>query len=198
MRKTLATFVLLALTLLLGSVAQAQQPATKDATAQKPATPKRSKRAAGTTKKTAALLPVLGTMSESAGCTILNKGKHAQICYFDVTRLRPERTASMGPDVPIYISVRNHDTILWHSGGGNTLFHVIAIELRPKQNTNCPKQAFENEFKDDSNEPWHEVISSGLASPIAARYNCEYKTRIKWKDGTLGDPHIIIGDPDGP
>ena len=61
MRKTLATFVLLALTLLLGSVAQAQQPATKDATAQKPATPKRSKRAAGTTKKTAALLPVLGT-----------------------------------------------------------------------------------------------------------------------------------------
>ena len=32
------------------------------------------------------------------------------------------------------------------------------------------------------------------ANPLAGPNRCEYKTHIKWKDGKLGDPHIIIGD----
>ena len=138
-----------------------------------------------------------GVMSEAAGCTVLNKGKHGQICYYDVTRLRPERTRQRGADVPIYVSVRNHDTILWHSGGA-TPFHVIGITLRPGQNSPCPHQAFENDFKDNDAEPWSDAVSSGLPNPLAGHYQCEYKTHVKWKDGKLGDPHIIIGDDSPP
>ncbi len=187
MRKTLATLVFC--TLALGgwilALAQQAQPTPQTPASTTPAKPK-----LGTGKKAQR---VTGTMLETAGCAILNKGKHGQICYYDVTQLRPEKAAAIGPDVPIFISVRNHDNIVWHSGGG-AQFHVIGIELKPGQNPGCPKQAFENAFKDDDKEPWHDVVSSGMPIPLAGHYGCIYKTKIKWKDGKLGDPHIIIGD----
>jgi hypothetical protein len=136
-------------------------------------------------------------MTEESGCHILNKGKRGQICYYDVTRHRPENAASAGPDLPIYISARKHESILWHKGGGGG-FHVTGIELRSGQNPHCPRQAFDNDFKDDDNEEWHDVVASGLVNPLAARYRCEYKTHFKWQDGKRGDPHIIVGDPDTP
>lgn len=46
--------------------------------------------------------------------------------------------------------------------------------------------------------PWHDVVSSGLPNPLAGPHRCEYKTHIKWKDGKLGDLHIIIGDDNTP
>ena len=60
----------------------------------------------------------IGVMSEESGCRILNKGKRGQICYYDVTRHRPEREVSGGPDndVPIRVSARKHETVLWHKG----------------------------------------------------------------------------------
>lgn len=194
MRTTLAKTLLLALVFSLSVSAQAQQP-TQDAAPQKSASAKPARKAG---KKTSSLLPVTGTMSESAGCRILNKGKRAQVCYYDVTRMLPSKTAAPAEDVPIYVSVRNHESIMWHSGGDGKLFHVIAVDLMPKQNAKCPKQAFDNEFKDDPLEPWHDLVSSGMGNPAAARYECAYKTKLKWQDGTLGDPHIIIGDPGGP
>ena len=136
---------------------------------------------------------ILGTMSETAGCHILNKGKRGQICYYDISQLRPETQSQLGPDVPIYISVNKHESIVWHKGG-SIPFHVIGIELKPNQNPNCPKQAFDNDFKDDDTEPWHDALSSGWANPLAGHYGCEYKTHVKWKDGKMGDPHIIIND----
>jgi hypothetical protein len=167
-----------------GILAQAQQaqPTPQKPSGSKPAPAKNVKR-------------VLGSMLETAGCTILNKGKHGQICYYDVTRLRPENPAAnaAAQDVAIFISVRNHDQIMWHSGGG-AQFHVVGIELKSGQNPGCPKNAFENEFKDDDNEPWHDVVSSGMPNPTAGHFGCVYKTHIKWKDGKMGDPHIIIGD----
>ena len=193
MRKTLAIFVLLALALAVWMPAQAQQSQTQPA-APKPAGPAPAKRKpTAKNKMTRAAAPILGLMSEEAGCKILNKGKRGQICYYDVTRHRPENEGKMGPDKPIYISVNKHESLLWHKGGGMG-FHVTGIELRAGQNPNCPKQAFDNDFKDDDTEEWHDVISSGLANPLAGHYQCEYKTHFKWQDGKRGDPHIIIND----
>lgn len=180
--------------LLVALVASAQQTDNSDARQKSVARQPNSK-----SVTQAAGRPAFGRMSEAAGCKVLNKGKHGQICYYDVTRLRPERAEQSGPDLPIFISVRNHDTILWHSGG-NAPFHVIGITLRAGQNSHCPRQAFENDFRDNDADPWNDVVSSGLPNPLAGHYQCEYKTHIKWKDGKLGDPHIIVGDdsPSGP
>jgi len=193
-RKTLATLVLFALTL-LPWIAQAQQSQTQPAAPQKGTT---AKWGSGTGKKmTQAAKAPFGEMAEEAGCKIMNKGKRGQICFYDVTPFRPETQAALAPDKPIYISERKHETLMWHKGGGMG-FHVTGIELRAGQNPHCPKQAFDNDFKDDDAEEWHDVISSGMPNHLAALYQCEYKTHFKWKDGKRGDPHIIIGDPTTP
>ena len=194
MRKTLAIFVLLALALAVWMPAQAQQSQTQPATPQKPAGAAPAKpKSAGKKKMMTRSAGVLGTMSETAGCHILNKGKRGQICYYDVNQLRPENKSQQVPDAPIYISVNKHESIIWHKGGGIP-FHVVGIELKPNQNPGCPKQAFDNDFKDDPTEPWHEALSSGWANSTAGHYGCEYKTHVKWQDGKIGDPHIIIND----
>src|SRR5258708_1057668 len=75
-------------------------------------------------------------MSEEGGCRVLNKGKRGQVCYYDVTRHRPEKAANAGLDAPIRISERLHETVLWHQGDG-LRFHITGLELRPGQNPNC-------------------------------------------------------------
>ena len=195
MRTTLATVVCLAL--LVSISAQAQQSQPQPAAPSKGAAPTPAKHRSSAAKTKLRAAAPFGSMAEESGCRILNKGKRGQICFYDVTRHRPENQANAGADLPIYISAKKHESILWHKGGGMG-FHVTGLELRPGQNLHCPKQAFDNDFKDDDTEEWHDVVTSGLPNPLAARYQCEYKTHFKWQDGKRGDPHIIIGDPDTP